>query len=311
MNKVLVLATALFAAASFAETTTTVKKVTKVQVVETTKKTTPSGSVGTSSANVPATTTTGTITGRATGPTIMGDFDFRPSWTANNGKMHTETFVELGVKPTPDTQISYSQGVLTNVFTPTPVGATEGLNAKGLDGYLRGKVNNVWKSGPLSLSSETRLFAPTDPARRNQNFVTALRQYAKLKYDVTPTFSLTFMELPTGIVHSTASANGQANPWFENRVYLIGDVNISKDLTFSLPVMFHQTKHRAAAGATNSDAWTYWAWIYPELLYSVAPGMQVGVSYYSDNLVKADLSGLSLGTGLHNGITQAVLRYAL
>ncbi|MEZ4749605.1 MAG: hypothetical protein R3B54_02950 [Bdellovibrionota bacterium] len=85
---------------------------------------------------------------------------------------------------------------------------------------------------------------------------------------------------------------------------MIGDVTLAKGLTLSLPLMFHQTRHRSyQAGAKNNDSWSLFLWTWPELLYSVTEKTAVGLSYYSDNLLEAD--------GLAKGVAQVTLQAKL
>ena len=135
-----------------------------------------------------------------------------------------------------------------------------------------------------------------------------MRSYFNFSKDVIPeTLTVTFSEIPSLWVFDRAGKDGAANPTLENRVYLIADITLAKGLSLSLPLFFVQTKFSEfEVGATNNAAWVFNLSTWPELTYSVSDSLSVGLAYYSSNLVKSDLSELTLGEGLEKGVVQTV-----
>lgn len=263
----------------------------------------------------PTTTTETVVVAAPSEAGLQGELDTRPSWTSGRGEFHTETGVELGYKFNKDVLVNYHQDFNTNIYEP--LGDTKGLDLRAKEGFLRGKINNVWMDGPWHFNYEARAYLPTRLETRDAGMITAVQNYLKLKYDIADKTSITLVEVP--IVHfydragTTVAGVSKANPIFENRVYLIGNVEIVQNLNLELPIMFHQKRHRDfVAGADNNNAWSYYLWVYPELAYDVTPNVSLGVAYYNyDSFLTANLSDTQFKTAFDSGVTQLVLRATL
>ncbi len=236
---------------------------------------------------------------------LIGVLDLRPSYLPGVGGGYSENLLEVGYKFNSTYSVSYAQFFNTNIYDPT-TGPDEGGVRLTLPGsFIRTRANKVLQSGDFNLGLQNRLYLPLASAERDNGKITSIRQYFSFNQKVSETLSFTASVIPIAHVYSRAvGVKGSANPAFENRVYLITNINLSEKLSFSLPLMFHQTKARSAAGAANSGAWTFFAWANPELGYQINPNVAVGVGYYSDNLIKADLSGWDVRNGLVNGVAQ-------
>lgn len=238
---------------------------------------------------------------------ITGMIDLRPSFRSRLGSFYMENAFELGYKFTQDTSFSYLQAVNNNLYEPK--GDSIGLNATIERSFARLRVNNLYKgTDGFSISYENRFYVPVAGYDQEAGMILLSRNYFKFRKQFSSQFALTFMEIPIVQLYRTAGyfsgANARANAAFENRVYLIGEVNFTDKLSLVLPVMFHQTKYRSfAQNARNDDAWTFFFWINPEITYSIDNNFSVGLGYYSDNLLNA--------SGFEDGITQLAFTAAL
>lgn len=244
-------------------------------------------------------------------PSLTGGIDLRPSMTANTGDWNTENSAELGVKVSPTVAVSYLQAFNSNLHDVD--GDASGLGLYAHDGFVRVRASNLWVSADesWSLSFQLRQYLPTHGAKRDKGLVTFARHYFTMTKKFSDAFSLSGSVIPIYHIYAQPGVGTSANPAFENRFYLIADFDLGKGFSLSLPLMFHQNKARDYAGAANSGAWTFVLWTYPELLYALTDKMTVGLAYYSDNLVAADLSGLTVGSGLEKGIVQATFQASL
>jgi len=247
---------------------------------------------------------------------ITGTIDLRPSWTTKGGTLGTEDLLAAGYKITPDTSVSYFQALTTNLLSREA--SSSGVNAQLDVGYLKTKVNNLWVSDSkdLSLSYENRTYLPVNQAAQDSKMITTIRNYLKLRKKISESVSVSAFEIPIVHLHEqagvTLDGTSSANAAFSNRVYLIADITLSAKLSLSVPILFHQTKHRDfASSATNNDSWRFLLWINPELTYSITDNYSVGLGYYSDNLVLSDLSQFDIGNGLEKGIVQLAFTASL
>jgi len=244
---------------------------------------------------------------------LVGSVETRPSIsTLGPDEFHTENEVTLGYQFNPNTNLVYYQYFNTNLYNPKAGESSMGFSEK--DGFLRGKINNILSDASgNSFSYEGRLYTPVDPRSRDKGFVTALRTYLKFSHKFSNAFTLTAMEVPIVFAHSKNGFGAAANPLFENRVYLVGSISFTDNLYLDLPIWFSQTRNRSYAPAgTQSNAWNYGVYVYPELTYLINPNLAIGLAYYNDgSLVNPDLSGLSIGSGLDLGTTQLILRASL
>ena len=239
---------------------------------------------------------------------IVGSVDIRPSVKSKVGSNHLENTVEAGYQFKKGHILTAVQYWENNLHSNDP--AAEGTTL--YDTFLRARVNKfAHLAEGLYLSIQTRTYLPVTQASRDKGMVAIFRNYITLTQKVNDVFTLTLSELPIFHAYSVPGVNGKANPVYENRVYLIGDFQLTEKLSLSVPLMFHQTKARNFEGAANSGAWSYFLWTYPELTYETSSNTSVGFAYYSSNLVQADLSGLSIGDGLEDGVFQLVFGASL
>jgi len=234
---------------------------------------------------------------------IVGSVDIRPSVKSKVGSNHLENTVEAGYQFQKNRIVTVVQYWENNLHNNDA--AAEGTTL--YDTFLRTRINKVANLAEgLDLSFQNRTYLPVTQASRDKGMVAIFRNYITLTQKVNDVFTLSLSELPIFHAYSVPGVNGKANTVFENRVYLIGDIQLSQKLSLSIPLMFHQTKARSFEGAANSSAWSYFLWTYPELTYELSSNTSVGFAYYSSNLVQADLSGLSIGDGLEDGVFQVV-----
>ncbi len=258
---------------------------------------------------VPAVSTALPANPAATGAKIIGNVDLRPSVQMSDGLVYSEDMIEFGVQFAPGRAITYVQ----TFYTAEPGQEQDALKVTTSPGWIRSRVGNIAKlPGNIDVSYENRTYLPTWEFDRTRGQIASFRNYFKFNKDFSPQFSLTFMELPIFHVFSQAGSGTSANPIFENRFYLVGTWNISDKLAFYLPVMFHQTRHRDFASDTKfSNNWSFFAWINPEIYYTVSANFSVGLGYYSGNMVARDLSSLTIGDGFKNGVFQVFANVAI
>lgn len=249
---------------------------------------------------------------------LVGTLDLRPTWTTKKGTWITDNSLEMGYKPNANTQFSYCQFFATNLYSEKSGDGGLGLSFPGA--FVRAKFNNLWKSSDetWAFHYQPRLYLPLDAADREVGQITIVRNYFTFSKTVTDEFSLTFVELPMLHLYNKAGAidpaDGEpfANPIFENRVYLMADFAFSEKLSLSLPLFIHAKRYRNfQAGAFNNSAWSFLVYTWPELTYSLTDKASLGLAYYSGNLVSADLSDLTLGSGLEDGAVQVAVTLSL
>lgn len=244
---------------------------------------------------------------------VAASVGITPTWTTKKGAVGTENSASLGYFFNPTTYLGYEQDFNSNVFSPAL--ATSGLNPTWDMGYAQFKANNlvVSKEAGLALSYEARVFVPTDPTWATPGGITMVRNYAKLAKSLGNGNFLTLMEVP--IVHVFNKAGNPvdgANPGFENRVYLILDLQITSKLSFSLPLMLNSVVYRdVQAGYKNNGTTQHKLWTWPELDYAISQNFTVGAAFRSDNLVVGDLSNTAIRDGIEGGVAQLVLKASL
>lgn len=239
---------------------------------------------------------------------VVAGIDIRPSWDPALNVFRTEDAVEMGYQFKPGRSITYIQTATTNIHTPNEA---LGVNPLLDVGYLRTGLSKLLTddSTGLSFGYQNRIYIPTAGYMRDAGQITMIRNYFNISKKVNDSVTVTLTEMPVFHFNSRAgtalTGAGTANASFQNRIYLTTDIQITDNLSFSLPVMFHQTKFaNFQLGAKNNNSWNYLVWTYPEITYSLGGGTSVGLAYYSANLVKADLSDLDLEAGLSNGTFQ-------
>ena len=246
----------------------------------------------------------------------MGMLDIRPGLVTKSGEMLTENAVELGAKFGKKYQLSYFQAFNSNLYSRSET--TTGVSPSIQPGYIRGKVNDIWENAEnkLKLSYEQRVYLPVMESQGNTGMIFASRNYFKLSRPINEVVKLTLSEIPILFVNSKSGvgsgATANANNIFENRVYLITDIQITEKLTLSIPLMFHQTRKANYEGAANSSSWTFHVWASPELDYSLTDNTTLGLAYYNNaSLFSPDLAYTNFGPGLESGVVQLVFTQVL
>lgn len=246
---------------------------------------------------------------------IIGGVELRPSWTSAVGEVHSENWVQLGYQFTRATQVFYRQEFNTNVYNPGA--SAQGLGLFATEGSVRLKVKDFYKpSAAAGLSYELRTYLPTLSTKRDAGMITSVRNQLKATQNLGSAFSVSLEEIPILHVYDRPGIVGkkgaEANPVFENRVYLTAEVKPMTNLKLAVPLILNNVRYRAfQEGAKNNNGWGHKLWVYPELTYTVTPNTMLGLGYYSDNLVLADFGGTNIGTGLEKGITQLILNASL
>lgn len=245
--------------------------------------------------------------------TVLGTLETRPSWDSLTGVFRTENSIEAGARLSEKVTLTYLQAVNTNIYNPSLPDAQGGLGAKLDVGFIRTRVSGLYNNeNGLSLSFQNRAYLPVNEYAQTTGNVLTLRNYFNLTQKVSDVVTFTVSEIPIFFVNSKAGNGADANTVFENRVYLVADFQITEALSFSFPLMFHQTRKAGYAPSKNSDAWVHFVWIYPEFTYQIDPNYRVGVAYYNNaNLVADDFSSLQIGKGLENGAYQLVFAASL
>ena len=242
---------------------------------------------------------------------VLGAVEVRPSYKSLVGEFHSEDSALLGYQFNKNNSVVYKQEFNTNLYDPSLSANRSGLNAYLFEGYLKEKINNIYQNGNLSVSYEGRQYLPTWSVKRDAGMLTALRNYAKVKYQMTSALALTAEEVP--VIHlykqaGTINAKGPAaNPFFENRASVGVDYAFSDALKLSVPLLISSVRTRSYdSSAANNDRWGHKIWVNPEIYYSVNSNVVVGLGYYSDSLVKNNLSDTAIGDGLNQGTTQFI-----
>lgn len=245
----------------------------------------------------------------ATAPTpaasnVFGMLDMRPSLTVTGSNAYMENALEAGYKFSPNVQLTYLAAFDTNLADSTK----QGLGLKMWNGFFRMRVRNLLQSDDksLALSYQGRLYTPTDTDEQAKGYVTSLRTYLSLTKKISNNFSLGLHEIPVLHAYSKSGFNGRANrALFENRLMLDSTIQIIGPVSLYVPIIYSlSTYQNHIAGAVNNNATTSTIFIYPELGVELSANHSVGLSYYSGNLVKGDLSATTISAGLSDGVAQ-------
>jgi hypothetical protein len=249
-----------------------------------------------------------------------GYLDLRPSWITKTGGFTTENTLEIGAKLNADTSVAYMQGFVTNLYDPVNLAENRGMKFSLDAGAVRFQIKNIWKSegNGLALSYENRIYLPVDLGSQSKGIITSIRNYLKLSKSVSDNIKVTLSDAVIPIINSRSGNSSSAgvftsNNIFENRVYLITDIQLTEKLSLSIPVMFHQT--RAAnyrSEASNNAAWSFLVWTSPELDYAVNDHLTLGLSYYNnESFFSSNLSKAQFRQAFESGEVQFVLTASL
>ena len=241
---------------------------------------------------------------------VIGSLELRPSFK-NRGAFHTEDSVVLGAQLDPKTTLVYKQELNSNLFDPT--NSQNGVNLYAYDGYFRERSNDIWKDDSgHSISLESRIYLPTFSVKRDAGMLTTLRQYVKFKKWITPSFNVSFEEVPMFHLYSRAGFNNAANPWFENREYVSAEYIFTKTVRLFFPFIISHSRYREfGETAKYNSSWQHKVYFHPELTYAVTPNTMVGLAYYSDNLLTPEFKTWILGEALNKGVTQVIMQASL
>lgn len=273
----------------------------------------PKQTTTTGTSNAPA-TTTGTVAVPTAG-SLFGGVDIRPGYRSSVGSFNNEDFAQVGYRFGNANSVYYRQEFSTNIYSPT---GNQGLNALMLSGSFRAKVNNIWqdKQAGLSFSIEPRVYVPTEAAKRDNGFITAFRNYFKIRQQLSRTAYLQLSDSP--ILHVYSRGNGivrgtpTANPLAENRVLLEAEVELFvPGLTLYLPLELQTIHYHAAGGLKYSRAWNHFLTFWPELTYPVATNVRMGLAFRTENLVTNNLSNTTIGDAFRLGTTQLIFNATL
>lgn len=240
---------------------------------------------------------------------LIGELETRPTWDSLTGVFRTENSAEAGAVLSPKVSLSYLQAVLTNVYNPQAEADQGGLNAALDDGFIRTRVKDLLNDGNgLSLSYQNRAYLPVNEGAQKAENLLVIRNYFTLSKKVSEVVTLSVSEIPILYINGKAGVDDKANNVFQNRIYLVADIQITEKLGFSFPLMFYQSRTANYADtAKNNNQWVHSAYIYPEFSYAVGANYNLGLAYYnSTSLIAGDLSGIQIGKGLENGAYQLV-----
>jgi len=185
------------------------------------------------------------------------------------------------------------------------------------DGFLQVNAANFGSVGKTSLSYEGRLYAPTNPEKRNRGFVTALANFIKATIPILPFAKLCLTEGPVFHAYSQSEFDGEegvvTNPLLENRMSVSLDFLFVKDtLRISFPIFWHEFFHHSSRqNGEFANSWTHALWISPEIIWKITDDTQVGVAYHSENLFGGYRYALNLNDGLGGGAFQVVYQISL
>lgn len=246
---------------------------------------------------------------------ILGGIDLRPSWTAKTAEWHTENQWFAGYQFNNKVALSVVHDFNTNL---DGLGAVKGLAPYTYDFYVKTKLSKIYteSASGIVFGYEHRLYLPITDGMRDKGMLFLSRHYLKASKSF-GNYTLSVMELPIFHIYNRAgsiSASGAAaaNPWYENRVYVVNDFQLSEKVSLSIPVFLHTTYYRNfQANAKNNGATSWFLWTYPELTYQINPNVAVAGAYYSDNLILGDMSATSMDSGFENGVFQVSLQATL
>ena len=258
-----------------------------------------------------------TLSASASESKFMGVLDLRPTYNEGSDSWTGEYEAEFGVQATPANRFSYVQD-FGNALSPD----ASVSKVKLADGFLRLRFGDLVSSPRLGtkFGYEARIYAPTDSTKADRGMVTAVRNTFMFSKKASDAFTWFAWEVPILHLYSQSgfeipgtkegdAPSFQANPLFENRVYVGGAFSWGNGAaSLTVPLVFIQTRFAAfQESAKFDDDWQHAAVFSPEFLVKVATGVQIGASYETGNLIQPDFSGYDAG-GWKAGKVQGVLR---
>lgn len=266
----------------------------------------------------PTTTGPSTTTATVSAPSeskFFGVFEIRPSYGVKSKDTETEDTIEAGYQFNAKTKLSYAQFFKTDVFISSRPG--KGVNLRGDGGWLRLRVNDIWTSAnkKSTLAYQGRFYTDfTDASQNGTGNIGTIYNAIRFTQDLS-IMKLTVAEIP--MFHITNKAGFlddgklRANTGYQNRVEIIADIDIVKNLSLSVPIIIDMYSRQTVTGASNSGKWEHKYWAWPELNYSINGVHTVGVGFRTESLVASDLSKFTLGEGFNKGTLQAIWTVSL
>lgn len=235
---------------------------------------------------------------------VFGNLEIRPQWDTLKGSFNSENWAELGLD-FKKWKLSYSQDIDTQSTLDSSPSAPIIQ-----DGHIKLKVPNAWTNGDTSFTEEFRAYLPTNTERRDAGMVTMFRNYFTLSQTFSKYVSFAFTEAPIIHVYSdsgvTTTKGAAANPIFENRAILEFDFNLSKTVSFAMPLHFYTTKYRDyMVTAKQNASWEPSLFIWPELRWAINPNFTLGTAYRTNSFFNVDETGTVPGDG--GGVFQAIM----
>lgn len=300
MKNVLILGGLLIASLSFAETDATVG----ADAASTTES-----ASGTSTVVAPVPATSG----------VVGSIELRPSVQTNDGTFRSENQVQLGYAFSKTRSLKLVSDF--NTMTQTGSNRNGGFNAAVMQTlHTRLSADDLFTipGSAIKFGFQNRIYAPVEEGSRGRGHITTIRNYGNLSAQVGAA-TMTLSVVPIFHIYNTAGTgvgtNATANPVFENRVYLMSDISLGK-VTISPAIWWGAKKHREYAfGATNNGGWTHHGEFDLDVTYAVAEKVNVGLGFYTGNLLGETAQGFSngfaIGDGFRTGVAQVILNASL
>lgn len=246
---------------------------------------------------------------------FIATVDIRPTASfKGQDSFRFENSFDLGYQLSPQSMVLYHQDYWMNLYNSRLVGGADGLGLIAQDGFFDWTYNNFFKNSDesLTLSYEGRLYLPTFSNRREAGMLTAVRNYIILGTKISSALNLNLIEAAIIHAYDRPEHKNQANPFLENRVTVQLVWNMSEKWQLSFPVAWSVTRMRTAEGAQFSNINKNFAWVNPELRYSLSPNYRLGLGYYdTTSLIRSDFSAFQIGEGLEDGVAQVFLQASL
>lgn len=233
----------------------------------------------------------------------MASVDLRPSWTTKSGEIHNENTLLGGYQFSPKLSVYGVYNFMSNIYNPEK---DLGFDQTSYDLSLRTKLPGLFtfRDTGIVFGYENRIYLPVTDGNRTAGMIATVRSYLSLSKSFGDFYKVTLVELPIFHIFKTAGVGASANPWYENRVYLVNSFQLTKSLSLAVPFYLYSKLGREFSAASNSEKWTHRIDIYPEITYAVNDNISVGLAYYSDNLITSDFGDTTISKGLEDGVVQ-------